>query len=52
RRAESAFARIYCEPQARVSGTQHVMVIKPVAMQLPPAADAPAAPAVRRGVQP
>lgn len=36
RRAESAFARIYCEPQAKVGGVHHVMVIKPIALQLPP----------------
>jgi rod shape-determining protein MreC len=35
RRAESAFARIYCVPQALVGGAMHVMVIKPVAVQIP-----------------
>ncbi|MDO9406111.1 MAG: rod shape-determining protein MreC [Polaromonas sp.] len=52
RRAESAFARIYCVPQALVSGTQHVMVIKPVAIQLPPGPDDQAAHPARKGVQP
>jgi rod shape-determining protein MreC len=35
RRAESAFAKIYCTPQALVSGARHVMVVKPVTSQLP-----------------
>jgi rod shape-determining protein MreC len=30
RRADSAFARIYCVPQALVDGARHVMVLKPV----------------------
>lgn len=43
RRADSAFARIYCKPQALVSGAKHVMVIKPMAAQIPerPLPDAP-----------
>ena len=36
RRAESAFAKIYCTPQALVTGPRHVMVVKPVAGQIPP----------------
>ena len=36
RRAESAFARIYCTPQARVYAALHVLVLKPVAGQIPP----------------
>ena len=35
RRAESAFAKIYCAPQAMVTGARHVMVVKPVASQIP-----------------
>lgn len=35
RRADSAFARIYCTPQALVSGTRHVMVLTPVSAQIP-----------------
>lgn len=35
RRAESAFARIYCTPQAQVGGAVHVMVIEPVSGQIP-----------------
>ena len=42
RRAESAFAKIYCTPQALVTGARHVMVVTPVAAQIParPAANA------------
>jgi rod shape-determining protein MreC len=36
RRPDSAFARIVCQPQARVEGARHVMVLKPLAGQLPP----------------
>jgi rod shape-determining protein MreC len=36
RRADSAFARIYCTPQARVDGARHVMVLKPLSDQMPP----------------
>ena len=35
RRAESAFAKIYCTPQALVTGARHVMVVKPVSAQIP-----------------
>ena len=35
RRADSAFARISCAPQALVDGARHVMVLKPVAGQMP-----------------
>ena len=43
RRVDSAFARVYCTPFALVSGTAHVMVLKPVADQVAPrpAADPP-----------
>ncbi|MEY4757210.1 MAG: hypothetical protein RJA34_2108 [Pseudomonadota bacterium] len=34
RRADSVFARIYCEPLAHASGTLHVMVLAPVAGQV------------------
>jgi rod shape-determining protein MreC len=46
RRADSAFARIHCVPQALMQGARHVMVLKPLADQLPPApvAEPPAAP--------
>ena len=35
RRADSAFARIACTPQALVDGARHVMVLKPVSSQIP-----------------
>ena len=35
RRADSAFARIYCAPQALVYGARHVMVLQPLNGQLP-----------------
>ncbi|MDB5731334.1 MAG: mreC, partial [Variovorax sp.] len=44
RRADSAFARIHCEPLARVTAARYVMVLAPVGMAVvpPPAAAAPA----------
>ena len=51
RRAESAFAKIYCEPQAIVTGTRHVIVVKPVGSQIPLRPEAPPSPAaVKRGL--
>ena len=39
RRADSAFARIYCTPVAQISGARHVMVLQPVGLpDLPPPA--------------
>ena len=35
RRAESAFARIFCAPQALVLGARHVMVIQPLSGKIP-----------------
>jgi rod shape-determining protein MreC len=35
RRPDSAFARIVCEPQARVDGARHVMVLRSMQSQLP-----------------
>ena len=50
RRADSAFARIYCKPQAVVEGARHVMVLTPVSGQLPPRpAPEDATPAARKG---
>lgn len=50
RRAESAFAKIYCAPQALVNGARHVMVVKPVASQIPPRPEAAVvAPVVKKG---
>jgi rod shape-determining protein MreC len=50
RRADSAFARITCSPQALVDGARHVMVLPPISTQLPqrPTAEDPAAP-VKKG---
>lgn len=36
RRPDSAFARIVCDPQARVDGARHVMVLKALLNQIPP----------------
>ena len=41
RRAESAFAKIYCTPQAMVSGARHVMVVTPGSSQIPPRPEPP-----------
>ncbi|MES2244251.1 MAG: rod shape-determining protein MreC [Pseudomonadota bacterium] len=50
RRAESAFARIYCTPQAQVNAAFHVMVVKPLSGEKLPAATAEPAPvAVKKG---
>ena len=35
RRADSAFARIHCAPQALVLGARHVMVLTPLTAQIP-----------------
>ena len=52
RRADSAFAKIYCVPLALVIGAHHVMVLKPVSAQMPerPSEDAPAA-ATKKGAR-
>ncbi len=50
RRAESAFARIFCQPQALVTAAFHVMVITPVSAQIPQRpADPPAPGPVKKG---
>jgi rod shape-determining protein MreC len=51
RRAETAFARILCEPVGRVQGARHVMVIDPLTDQLParPVIDKPQPLAVIKG---
>jgi rod shape-determining protein MreC len=51
RRADSAFARIYCKPQARVDGARHVMVLTPVSAQLPPRPLAEEAPPAKKGAR-
>jgi rod shape-determining protein MreC len=35
RRGDTAFARIYCVPLAHVDGALHVMVLPPLADQIP-----------------
>jgi rod shape-determining protein MreC len=49
RRAESAFAKIYCTPQALVTGARHVMVVKPVSAQIPPRPETEAVIAPKKG---
>ena len=51
RRADSAFARIYCKPVAQIEGARHVMLLKPVAGQLPETIkpEPTPEPAVRKG---
>jgi rod shape-determining protein MreC len=50
RRADSAFAKIVCNPQALVDGARDVMVLKPLLSQIPPRpAPEDAAPAPKKG---
>lgn len=49
RRADSAFARIYCEPVARVLAARHVAVLQPVADALPERPEPAAAPQRKGG---
>jgi rod shape-determining protein MreC len=52
RRSESAFARITLKPVAMVAGTSHVMVLKPVADQMPARpVVVPEVPIARRGAR-
>lgn len=44
RRADSAFARIYCQPLSLIHSTKHVMVLDPVLAQIPDKPVAPVAP--------
>jgi rod shape-determining protein MreC len=49
RRADSAFARIYCDPVAAIQSARHVMLLQPVAGQLPQKPEpAPAEPVPRK----
>ncbi|MEG2047229.1 MAG: rod shape-determining protein MreC [Comamonas sp.] len=48
RRAESAFARIYCEPVARLQGARHVMILEPMDKVLPDTPHAPEPTAAKR----
>ena len=52
-RAESAFSKIYCVPQALTTGARHVIVVKPIAsdLALRPPAVLPAVPARRGAVK-
>ena len=53
RRNDSAFARVALRPLALVDGTSHVMVLQPVAAQIPPRPEAgPVVPAARKGARP
>ncbi len=45
RRADSAFARIYCTPAAAIGASRHVMVISPVSGQIAPRPEAAPEPA-------
>lgn len=49
RRADSAFARIYCVPLAKVQGARHVVVLKPLAADALPRPEAKPAAASQRG---
>ena len=52
RRADSAFAKIFCVPLALVSGARHVMVLKPVSVQIPARPPEDAAPvASKKGIR-
>jgi rod shape-determining protein MreC len=44
RRADLAFARVYCKPLARVQGARHVLLLSPAVNDVPPA-EVPAEPA-------
>ena len=52
RRADSAFARIYCAPLAQVEGARHVVVLKPLAeSELPRPQPQQLTPAAKRGTR-
>ena len=51
RRADSAFARIYCTPTARVEGARHVMLITPTAGTDPARPPAEPAAVLKKGKQ-
>jgi rod shape-determining protein MreC len=44
RRAESGFARILLAPKASADGVRHVLVLEPMALQMPPRDSVEAAP--------
>jgi rod shape-determining protein MreC len=45
RRADSAFARIYCQPLSLIHSTKHVMVLDPISAQIPDKPQSELAPA-------
>ena len=51
RRADTAFARIYCRPIAKTEGTRHVMLLKSVATQLPARPQPEPVAAVKKGAR-
>ncbi len=51
RRADTGFARIYCLPQAQVDAARYVMVLRPVAAQIPPRPTDLAPPAAGKGAR-
>lgn len=48
RRAESAFARVLCTPNAQIHSALHVLVLPPASAHLPPAPDEPPAAPLRK----
>ena len=55
RRSEGAFARVVMAPVAPIDGVRHVLVLEPLAQQLPPppaAASAPGSAAKPKGARP
>lgn len=55
RQADTGFARVLLTPAAPIDGVRHVLVLEPLAQQLPPppaAASAPASAAKARGARP
>lgn len=51
RRADSAFARIHCTPQAQVQAARHVMVLKPTGAMTPLRPPTEQAPPARKGAR-
>jgi len=51
RRADSAFARIYCQPIAQVERARHVMLLKPMAGPLPERPEPESAAPAKKGRQ-
>jgi rod shape-determining protein MreC len=52
RRAESGFARILLTPAARPDGVRHVLVLEPLALQLPPRTEVVPAPMPEKAPRP